>query len=86
MLDGKYAAPYGNFTIPIDYSVIINAEMKTRKFIEDQVGTLEWGSCMVLLSGMPWSVLLSIPLLSITFFGDDPVLFGDDIFGVESLG
>ena len=24
--------------------VIINAEMKTRKFIEDQVGTLEWGS------------------------------------------
>ena len=24
--------------------VIINAEMKTRKFIEDKVGTLEWGS------------------------------------------
>jgi len=26
VLDGKYAAPYGNFTIPIDYSVITNAE------------------------------------------------------------
>ena len=27
--------------------VLINAEMKTRKFIEDKIGKLEWGSWAV---------------------------------------
>ena len=41
--------------------VLINAEMKTRKFIEDKIGKLEWGSwdCLLYTSPSPRDATLS---------------------------